>query len=60
TITEQVALREDDLSMIASKKMGFTRRGINVEAAFRKAIEGMVKGGKFEIIGENIRLKENI
>lgn len=60
TLTEQVALGEDDLSLIASKKMGFTRRGANVEAAFRRAIDRMKTDGKIETIGENIRLKETI
>lgn len=58
TLTEQVALKEHDLSLLASKKMGFTRFGANVEAAFMKAIDIMKGKGKIETIGENIRLKE--
>ncbi|MDE7345539.1 MAG: DUF4011 domain-containing protein [Muribaculaceae bacterium] len=59
TLNEQVALSEDDLSMMASRKMGYVRRGANVEAAFRKAIDDMKTMEKIEKIGNNIRLKEN-
>ncbi len=59
TLSEQVSLREDDLSLLASKKMGFTRRGTIVEAAFTKAIEALKADGKIERIGDNIRIKEN-
>ncbi|MDE6548769.1 MAG: DUF4011 domain-containing protein [Muribaculaceae bacterium] len=55
TLNEQVALNQDELTMIASKKMGFTRRGTNVDAAFKKALETMKRDGKIERIGENIR-----
>ncbi len=57
TLSEQVALNEDDLTMIASKKMGFTRRGTNVDAAFKKALNSMKNSGKVESIGDNYRLK---
>ncbi len=56
-LIEQVALSEDNLTVAASKKMGFTRRGTNVDAAFRKAIETMKTSGKLEYVGENLRLK---
>lgn len=55
-LIEQVALNEDNLSLAASKKMGFTRRGANVDAAFRRAIENMKASGKLEYVGENLRL----
>ena len=56
TLTEQVALKEEDLSMLSLKKMGYLRRGANVEAAFRKAINTMKANGKIETIGEKVRL----
>ncbi len=57
TLNEQVALKQDDLSLLASKKMGFTRRGANVDAAFRKALDTMKINGQIETVGENIRNK---
>ncbi|MDE6561705.1 MAG: DUF4011 domain-containing protein [Muribaculaceae bacterium] len=57
TLNEQVALNQDELTLIASKKMGFTRRGINVDAAFRKALETMKATGRIETIGGKVRVK---
>ena len=57
TLIEQVALDEDSLTLVASKKLGFTRRGINVETAFRNAVSGMRLSGKIETVGENLRLR---
>lgn len=60
TLVEQVALRENALTIVASKKLGFTRRGVNVEAAFKQAVEKLKLSNIIEMIGENIRLKEVI
>ncbi|MDE6338322.1 MAG: DNA helicase, partial [Muribaculaceae bacterium] len=57
TLVEQIALDEDSLTQIASKKMGFTRRGANVDAAFTKAVEVMKNRGELESVGDNLRLK---
>lgn len=57
-LSEQVAIDEDNLILIAAKKLGFTRRGTNVVSAFRKALEVLQSRGKIEFVGENIRLKE--
>ncbi|MDE6551387.1 MAG: DUF4011 domain-containing protein [Muribaculaceae bacterium] len=59
TLTEQVALKEEELSFIAAKKMGYMRRGANVESAFRSAIEDLKKAGKIETIGGKVRLMRN-
>lgn len=57
SLSEQVAVDEDSLTLIAAKKLGFTRRGINVDTAFRKAIEVLKNKGEIESVGGNIRLK---
>ncbi|MCQ2196304.1 MAG: DUF4011 domain-containing protein [Bacteroidaceae bacterium] len=44
-ITEQFSIATDNLSLIAVKKLGFTRRGNNVDAAFRIAVDELVKEG---------------
>lgn len=57
-LREQVALSANNIIRIAAKKFGFTRRGSNVEAAFKRAIETLSKEGKIEQIGEKIRLAQ--
>ena len=57
SLLEQVAVDEDSLTLIAAKKLGFMRRGINVDTAFRKAIEVLKNKGEIESVGGNIRLK---
>lgn len=57
SLLEQVAVDEDSLTLIAAKKLGFTRRGTNVETAFKKALEVLRNQEEIEYIGENIRLK---
>ena len=57
SLSEQVAIDEDSLTLIAAKKLGFMRRGINVDTAFKKAIEVLKNMGEIESVGENIRLK---
>lgn len=59
-LTEQVALNEDSLTLVASRKLGFTRRGTNVDSAFKKAVETLKATGRLESIGENLRLKSSI
>jgi hypothetical protein len=44
-IAEQLSLAPDNLVVVASKKMGFTRRGVKVEAAFKLAIERLIQDG---------------
>lgn len=56
-LTEQVSIDEDSLTLFAAKKMGFARRGSNVDAAFRKALENMKAAGKVEQVGQNVRLR---
>lgn len=54
-ITEQFSIATDNLSLIAVKKLGFTRRGNNVDAAFRMAVDELVSQGL--IIEEEGKLK---
>lgn len=56
-LNEQVALSIDNLTFIVSRKLGFTRRGVNVDSVIKNAIEIMQTSGKLETIGDNIRLK---
>jgi hypothetical protein len=44
-IAEQLSLAPDNLIVVASKKMGFTRRGAKVEAAFKLAIDRLKQDG---------------
>lgn len=57
TLNEQLAVKEDDLKLVAAKKFGFTRRGANVDAAFTHALETMKNAGMIEPAGEKLRLK---
>ena len=57
SLFEQIAVDEDSLTLIAAKKLGFMRRGTNVDTALRKALEVLRSQGEVESVGENIRLK---
>lgn len=57
TLEEQLALNDDTLMLLAAKKLGFTRRGVNVDAAFRRVLEQLKSSGLLETVGDNIRLK---
>lgn len=58
SLAEQTSLNLDDLTRAAARKFGYTRRGSNVEAAFRKAIYDMLVEGKLVEIKDQIRLKD--
>lgn len=45
-ITEQFALQRDQLTLIAAKKLGFTRRGPNVDLALSKALQKLIESGE--------------
>lgn len=45
-ITEQFALQTDNLTLIAAKKLGFTRRGNKVDAAFKEALDQLKAAGE--------------
>ena len=57
-VTEQFSINTDSLSLIAAKKLGFTRRGTNVEEALAIATQELCNEGKIEIVDGNIRCKE--
>ncbi len=44
-ITEQFAISSESLSLITAKKLGFTRRTANIEAAFSEAVSLLVNEG---------------
>lgn len=56
-LAEQIAIDEDPLRLAGAKKLGFTRRGSNVEEAFLAALKVMKDTGQIESIGGNIRMK---
>ncbi len=45
-IIEQFSIATDNLSLIVAKKLGFTRRGTNVDTAFRIAVDELVAEGR--------------
>lgn len=55
TLNEQVSMGEEALMLSASRKMGYTRRGAHVDAAFRKALQTMKDDNRLEEIGERVR-----
>ena len=57
-VTEQFSINTDSLSLIAAKKLGFTRRGTNVEEALAIATQELCDEGRIEIADGNIRCKE--
>lgn len=57
-LTEQIAIDENNLRLAGAKKLGFTRRGTNVEDAFLAALKIMLETGLVESIGNNIRIKQ--
>ncbi len=56
-LKEQLSLKADDLTLIVSKKLGFTRRGANVDAVLNKALQTMSATDMIETVGQNLRLK---
>lgn len=58
-LTEQIAMDADTLRLAGAKKLGFTRRGTNVEEAFLAALDVMKATGQVEFVGDNIRLSHN-
>ncbi len=56
TLAEQLAMDEENLMLLASKKLGFTRRGSNVDSAFRTALELLKSEGRITGSAGHIRL----
>ncbi len=46
SVCEQFSISRETLTLIAAKKLGFTRRGTKVEAALRDAIDQLCEEGK--------------
>lgn len=48
SIQEQFAIQMDSLTLIAAKKLGFTRRGANVDTAFKDAVQQLKTSGQID------------
>lgn len=57
-IQEQFAIQMDNLTLIAAKKLGFTRRGANVDAAFKEAVRQLTETGLIVVQDGKLKMKE--
>ena len=57
TVSEQVAIQMDSLTLVIAKKLGFTRRGTNMDAAFSQAIAQLISDGVLETIDGKLRMR---
>lgn len=48
SIQEQFAIQMDSLTLLAAKKLGFTRRGANVDTAFKDAVQQLKASGQID------------
>ncbi len=56
TIRNQVAIVADNLMLSAAKQLGFTRRGVNVDAALNEAVSQLKRDGLIEEIDGRLRM----
>ncbi len=56
SIMEYENLDEDNLIRIASKKIGFYRRGSNVDSTFKNVLRGMLIDGDVEMKGDKFQM----
>lgn len=56
-VTEQFSINVDSLSLISAKKLGFTRRGTNVEEALTLATNQLCSEGLIEVTDGNLHLR---
>lgn len=56
-IAEQFALQTDNLTLIAAKKLGFTRRGNKVDAAFREALDQLKAAGEIDEVDGKLSIR---
>lgn len=45
TVAEQFSISQDGMTLLAAKKLGFARRGANVDAAFKAAVDSLKEKG---------------
>ena len=57
-VTEQFSINADSLSLIAAKKLGFTRRGTNVDEALTIATRELCNEGRIEIVDGILHSKQ--
>ena len=57
-LEEQIAIDENSIRLAGARKLGFTRRGTNVENAFVAALNEMKATDQIESVGSNIRIKQ--
>ena len=58
-ISEQFALQTDSLTLIAAKKLGFSRRGANVDAAFQQALAQLIAAGEIQETEGKLKANDN-
>lgn len=58
TIAEQLAIPPEPLTLIAAKKLGFTRRGNNIDLALNNVIAQLLNDGIIETYDYRLRLKQ--
>lgn len=56
TISEQVSIGKDALTLIVAKKLGYTRRGTKVDQALNESIDYLIAKGKIFNIDGKMRL----
>jgi len=57
SVEEQVALPCDNLTLIATKKLGFTRRGNNLDTALNEAVMQLKEEGRIEEVDGKLRIQ---
>lgn len=57
SISEQLALQTDNLTLIVAKKLGFTRRGTKVDAALREALDQLKAAGEIDEVEGKLSVK---
>ena len=55
-VTEQFSINKDALTLIVTKKLGFSRRGTKVDQALNEALDYLINKGRIFNIDGNIRL----
>jgi len=55
-VSQQISLAADNATLVAAKLLGFTRRGTNVDLAFRTAISNLVDNGRLVLEDGKLRI----
>ena len=57
-VREQLSLDTANLTLVAAKKLGYTRRGTNVETSLNRAVDQLKAEGHIEEVNGKLRMKE--